>query len=193
MAKISVIIPTPCDRKNTLMLNKCINSLIKYKSPNHEYDMWIVANNYTGFSNNVNYGIKRSKSDYVFILNDDTEILGYGWEDIMLKKLNESPDIGIVGHVQSAQHGKYSALWCTMIKREIFDKIGLLDEDMNIYSQDIAFGYLALKQGIRTEFVELPIQHLGSQTTNRLPQQEELKRQAKKVFFEKHGVNHDDI
>ena len=58
MAKISIIIPTPCERNNTVMLNKLLNSLFTYKDVKHEYDLWVVANNMTGFSNNVNFAIK---------------------------------------------------------------------------------------------------------------------------------------
>src|SRR3990167_964835 len=193
MVKISIIVPTLPDNENILNLQRCLTSLLKFKNVSHEYELVIVSNNWDGFSKPVNKGIRQSTGDYVLLLNDDTEILAAGIEDIMLTPLFQDPTVMIVGHDRTIQHGKFSALWCTMIRKELFNKIGLLDEDMNIFSQDIDLGYKCLKAGYKTVFVNAPIQHFGSVTTNKLKNAEDEKKKCKKVFYQKHGVFHDEV
>jgi cellulose synthase/poly-beta-1,6-N-acetylglucosamine synthase-like glycosyltransferase len=82
-------------------------------------------------------------------------------------------------------------MWFTMIKKEVFDEIGFLDENMNIFSQDLDFGYRALKEGYVTMFVNPPVRHAWCQTTSMLENQEDLKAEAKEVFKTKWGIDHD--
>ena len=191
MVKIGIVIPTPTSDLNTKLLTKALSSLIKFKDPKHEYKLCVIANNWTGFSTPVNLGLKQVQDcDYVLIMNDDVEILGTGWEDSMLSGFGEH--VGIVGHYKSAQHWKYSAMWFTMIKKEVFDCVGFLDESMNLFSQDIDFGYKAAKEGFMTAFVDAPVLHAWSQSTNRLDDVDVLKQGAKDVFEKKWGIKHDE-
>lgn len=193
MAKIGIVIPTPCDDWNLKLLTKCLTSLIKYKDPKHEYKPCISANNWDGFSIPVNKGLKQVQDcDYVLICNDDVEIIGSGWEDIMINAL-QAEDIGIVGHYLSAQHGKYSAMWFTMIKKEVFDNIGFLNEELHTFSQDILFGLKAATAGYSTAFVDIPLRHAWSQTTKRLPNEEKEKQDAKETFKKITGLEHDSV
>ena len=190
MTLISIIIPTVPTDLNILLLKKAVNSLIQNKSAEYEYEIIIVANNWEGFSGPCNKGIKQAKGDFILIMNDDVEIVEPGWEKIMTEPFN-NPQVGIVGHYHTKQHGKYSALWFTMIRPSLFAEIGYLDEDLSLFSQDIAFGYLAAQKGFSTVFVAPHVVHKWSQTTNRLDDQEAIKVEAKVIFKEKYGIEHD--
>jgi len=95
-----------------------------------------------GFVVATNQGLKVSKNDVV-LLNNDTEV-SEGWLD-MLKESAENTEVGAVGPLSSAidqeQYfghykekwtGEYLAFFCCLIKREVINKIGLLDENIEI-------------------------------------------------------------
>ena len=191
--KISVIIPTPTCAENINLLTQTIIRLVEHRDYKYLYEFIVSPNNWTGFSKPVNAGIKVAKGEYILIMNDDVEVLNFGWEDIMMNVFKRDDNVGIVGVRESRHYSKYSALWFTLIKKEVFDKIGLLDEDLNYFMQDIDFGYRARKAGFRTEFVRLNIKHGLSQTTSRLDNEEELKREAKEIFEKKWGIGVDDL
>lgn len=125
-----------------------------------------------GFSKAVNVGIKYSTSNYIFLLNNDTEIdkncLKYLLEAakshlevgfIAAKILNFSSRnlidnagdyIDSVGHLHSRGFGKKdgpefsreqyifaSSGGGSLFKREVFKKVGYLDEDYFFYMEDI--------------------------------------------------------
>lgn len=187
--KFSIVIPTVPG--NERLLRTSLSSLMKHRDSAADYEVIVVPNNWEGFSKPVNRGIELATGDYILIMNDDVEILEKFWERKMVLAFKEG--VGIVGPLESMQHGKYSAMWFTMIKREVFDKIGLLDETMNLFSQDIDFGYHALKEGFKTEFIELPLRHATSSTTGKMEraESEKIKNEAKARFKEKWGVDHD--
>jgi GT2 family glycosyltransferase len=190
MTKISIVIPSANSDANLILLKKCLSSLIRHKSPGYEYEVIVVGNPMDGFSLNVNRGLRQASANWILIMNDDVEVLG-PWEDIMLAPFQD-PTVGIVGDYRTAQHSfRYSAMFFTMIKTELFDKIGYLDEDLAIFSQDIAFGHLAKQAGFRTEFVQVPLLHKYSQTVQRLPDQNAEKENAKKIFKQKYNLDHD--
>lgn len=114
-----------------------------------------------GFSKGNNIGIKYSKGDYIFLLNNDTEVTN-NWLNSAVKVANSSSKIGIVGckllfpdgKIQHAggwmderamghlygygevDKGQYNKIYevefvsgaAMLIKKEVIDKIGLLDE-----------------------------------------------------------------
>ena len=191
--KISVIIPTPICAENISFLMQTIIRLVEHRDYKYLYEFVVVPNNMTGFSKPVNIGIKNSHGDYLLIMNDDVEILNFGWENIMMRVFDVDDTVGIVAPTQTRHHNKYSALWFTLIKKEVFDKIGLLDEDLNYFMQDIDFGYRARKAGYRTEFVRLNVKHVISQTTSRLENEEQLKNEAREIFEKKWGMKVEDL
>src|SRR3990167_1236771 len=186
----SIVIPTVPE--NYVLLKRCVSSLFKFASPDYEHEIIIVPNNWEGFSTPVNKGLKQAQGDIILILNDDTEFYGTGWEDKVVKEF-ENQSCGITGHYLSKQHEKYSALWCTFIKPEVFDKIGLLNEEMNLYSQDIYFGWKSLKEGYITTFIDIPVKHYTSSTTSSIAHEdnERLKKESKEIFKKITGIEHD--
>jgi hypothetical protein len=88
--KIAVIIPTPTSERNTQLLSKALSSLCKYKSPDYEYQIIVVANDWEGYSIPVNKGLRLVNKDvsHVLLMNDDVEILGLSrlWHNRSLSK-----------------------------------------------------------------------------------------------------------
>lgn len=116
-----------------------------------------------GFPKAVNQGIKFSDAPYICILNNDTEVYK-DWLTEMIKIAESSSDIGIVNPAsnnlgQKRPEAGFSGKWiemaactgfCMLIKRELIDKVGALDE---IYTpgnfEDMDFSKRAVKAGYR--------------------------------------------
>lgn len=110
-----------------------------------------------GFIKGQNMCIARSTAPYVVIQNNDTEV-EEGWLDKMLEVFIEYPDAGLVGpttviaeswqnreHIEQQwgeiprvrQIGSMLAFFCTVIKREVIQKVGYLSEEYGMgYGDD---------------------------------------------------------
>lgn len=207
--KYSIVIPTynHCDD----LLKPCIESIKQYTELN-SVEVIVVANGCTdgtrqyveqlghpfkliwsneplGYTKATNLGIMASSGEYVVLLNNDTELLPQStnlWLNMMEQKFTDS--VGMVGPLML--HDDYSnhdvlIFFCVMIKREVFDKIGLLDE---IYSpgggEDIDFSIRMKNAGyqiaavsdveymphISTNSGSVPIWHKDNKTFGEIPQ-----------------------
>lgn len=146
MNPISIIIPTldHAQAKRTaqqaLVNARCEAHLIISDGPKR------------GFSKTVNDGIKRApKQSDICLLNDDIFWFPHGWLTTMRRMLYSHERVGIVGpsgHSSTApmrdgrlgMRGKESVdhvpFWCALIKRELINSIGLLDEAFIHYASD---------------------------------------------------------
>ena len=201
MKKVSVIIP---NLNGLSLLKICLPSLLKQSFRNIE--IILVDNGSTdnsvkfvigkfpgvkiiklsknlGFSRAVNKGIKISKGNLIFLLNNDTEIE----KDCIkyLVKAAEKADVGfvqakilnfydrdkidslgdeidIVGHLYSTGFGKMDGEGFkigkyifagsgggTLFKNEVFEKVGLFDEDYFFYYEDIDLSFRAQIAGFK--------------------------------------------
>jgi GT2 family glycosyltransferase len=130
-----------------------------------------------GFTKAVNQGIKVSSSDYVCINNNDI-IVSDGWLEEMIYVAEGHSDIGIVNPSSNfgkrkpwgktfkqyansrtfGKHGQYSETaspvgFCYLIKREVIDKIGLLDEGYSPgYFEDTDYALRAKAAGYKSVF-----------------------------------------
>lgn len=111
-----------------------------------------------GFASANNVGIKESKGKYLLLLNSDTLVLPGSLEK-MVRFMDRTPEAGAVGcklfnpdgSLQSLgrgrnlkQHGNSEAkevTWvegsCLMVRREVVNKVGLMDENFFFYSEDM--------------------------------------------------------
>jgi len=133
-----------------------------------------------GFAHACNQGIAAANGQYVLLLNDDTEATP-GWLAAMLAVMESDPTVGLVGpmsdNVSGPQCGpavpgaKPTPIMrlvghCLLIRRQVIDKIGGLDEsfadghftDDDLCLRAAAAGYKAVIA--RDAFVH----HAGSQT-----------------------------
>lgn len=121
-----------------------------------------------GFAKTVNAGIKHSTGKYICLLNNDTIIKDPMWLDKLLGSMNEydltAPAGGrlddkyeyIPGEVtRKTDKFSYLAGWCLLVKRQVFDKIGLIPEDFGIgFWEDVLFCHKAKESGFKMGITE---------------------------------------
>lgn len=201
---ISIVIPTHnhCDD----LLKPCIDSILKYTDLS-DIELIVVANGCTdntksflseyklnyiwfdealGYTKAINEGIKIAKGDYILLLNNDVVLLEQKkntWINMLLSPhLDKSINCGVSGPIKSKQvslNKDFIVFFCCLIKRELFDKIGLLNEEYSPGGmEDVEFCILASNLGydlvqvpndftnVKKEFVEggFPIYHIGEAT-----------------------------
>ncbi len=170
--KIIIIILHFGDFKNT---EECLKSVKNLDYDNFETIVVDNNKNNRGFSGGNNLGIRQAlekDADYILLLNNDTIV-----ESDFLRRLVEVGErdrkAGILGpviyeHRTDKIHfngGKINWLYtkgrhiagatdyitgaCMLVKREVIDKIGLMDEDYFLYCEDVDWCLRARKAGYR--------------------------------------------
>lgn len=103
-----------------------------------------------GFTRTVNRGMEAVGSVETCLLNDDVATFSQGWLAELHARLVHSPDIGLIGpgpgtgfwfrtpeswprYTYSAEHLSF---WCVLVRQEVRQKVGLLDESYIHYSSD---------------------------------------------------------
>lgn len=205
MIKYSIIIPT-FNRKD--LVEKCINS-IKLTVDLTNFEIIIVCNGCTdgtpeyikslgdpfkviywdkplGYAKAINLGVVVSKGEYLILLNNDSEFLGPGWLEMLEAPFKKHVNVGITG---PAGYDRGNIPWliffCVMIKKEVFMKVGYLDESYGIGGgEDTDFCIKAYRLGytnymvpectgsLRTinRYNSFPIYHVGGVTCNTFEQ-----------------------
>jgi len=133
-----------------------------------------------GFTKTVNRGLRQRQYDEdACILNDDVDVFNYGWLRALRNALDARPGLGLVGPsgdcASSTRVGKLGdtglvkvntlPFWCTLIRREVFNKIGYLDEAFIHYSSDTWYCIEAKRAGFGRAWLRpmyLWHQHEGS-------------------------------
>lgn len=155
--KISIIIPTYEHLLDFLI--PCIDSICKYTDLNN-VEVIVSANGCSkatkdyveklgepfklvwneaaiGYSKACNAGIKAATGDYIVLLNNDILLLEHPknrWLDYLLEPFKDKK-VGITGPIlgPSAPAGRdFIIFFCACIKKEVIEKIGLLDEIFGI-------------------------------------------------------------
>src|SRR5271157_4139119 len=95
----------------------------------------------SGFAKTCNNGIRAAQYDLICLLNNDTRLPNPQWLKLMVDEL-ANVDLTAVAagkmdkdwHYQAGEVKKkgepftYLAGWCLLVKKEVFDKIGLIPE-----------------------------------------------------------------
>lgn len=220
-ALVSVVIP---NWNGLEMLKVCLNSLKKqtfkdfeiiviengstdgskeYLKKYHPAIKLIALDKNLGFAPAVNLGVKKTNSEYIFLLNNDTKV-DKNCVINLVKAIKEHKDVGMVaakmlqyyspgfidsagdyidavGHANNVGYGKkdngefnkgkYIFLVTgggSLIKREVFEKVGYLDDDYFAYMEDVDFGLRAQMQGYKAWYEPMAvIYHIHKATSNR--------------------------
>ena len=176
----SIIIPTVKNFENGL--KPCIESIIK-QTDLIDKEVIVVANgsplsareyveslgppfkliwfdNAIGAPKAYNEGIKASSGRYVVLLNDDVIMLMNHWMPLLWTPFISDPSVGITGVIKftlpvGSTEREAFAFWCVMIKREVIEKIGYLDEIFYPFGcEDMDFCIRAVNSGYR--LVQVP-------------------------------------
>jgi len=156
------------------------SSYLKQISGSYSDKVTLIRNDQNlGFTKAVNQGIKTSLADYVCIINNDIIVFD-NWLSEMITIADSSADIGIVNPANNfgrpkpkdksyqeyardkvkGRQGTYVETvtpvgFCYLIKREIINKIGLLDERFNPgYFEDTEYARRAKTAGYKAVFAK---------------------------------------
>jgi GT2 family glycosyltransferase len=182
---ISIIIPTYNHCND--FLKPCIESIIKYTYL-EDVEIIVSANGCTdntkeyveslgepfklvwntksiGFSKSMNEGIKISSGEYIILLNNDTVLLHQNknnWINILKTPFLKNNKIGITGPLMGCNKDidrHFLIFFCVMIKKEVFNTIGLLDESFGVGAgEDTDFCIKAEQAGF--QLVQTPSEKL---------------------------------
>src|SRR3990167_5612100 len=193
MAKISIVIPTLPE--NYERLNKCINSLLKFKSDNNEIEFCIVPNDWKGFEKPVNQGLKIATGNYILICNDDVTATEPYWDENMIRGFRNGKNVGMVNGT-GYEWKNLPSYWFVMMTWECYEKVGGLDENFFVFGSDHDHAMRILKADFEINHLFggcLGIQHQQCSTTRsekfreRIGDEQELIKQNKKLFESKWG------
>lgn len=117
-----------------------------------------------GFGKANNYGFEKGKSEYVFFLNPDTELLEDTMRELEEDIKNSSEEFGIWECRQKPyEHPKmYDILtgetsWvsgaCFVAKREVFKLVGGFDKKIFMYAEDVDLSWNVRLHGYKLKYV----------------------------------------
>ena len=226
--KISIIIPSSNNLENGLF--PLLHSIEKYTDLT-DIEIIIIANGYNiklkdrfifsipieliwfdnaiGFSKAINEGIKASKGKYIILLNDDIILLEQHknqWINMLLEPFLKDNITGITGPVKRYSNiinKDFILFFCACIKKDIIDKIGLLDENFRIGSQeDIDYSARIENEGYKLVQVPgeissdnkqiiggFPIYHSGGKTVNKISNWKEIFEANEEKLKHKYNTN----
>lgn len=175
MAKTSVIIPHwPWGEEIQEKLRQCVQSL------SGADEVLIVVNDKIGFAKAVNQGLRSATGDYLIVLNNDTIVSG------------DLHDLCIEGTVTSPLvNGMEKSFWgaCFCIPREVYEKVGGLDEDFKVgYFEDDAYIITLERAGVPMGGVRtVNISTQGGATMQTLEDRDEIFKTNQEIFRKKYG------
>lgn len=137
-----------------------------------------------GFTKAVNTGIKLAQGEVIVLMNTDAVILPYCEKNVWLDRLTSplsNPKTGVAGlGTMWTEYGSFVPFYCTAIKKQMFDELGLLDERFNPgYCEDADFCFRVREAGYEIVSVDqfipdiddptrtvtdFPIWHAGEQS-----------------------------
>lgn len=159
-----------------------------------------------GFVKAVNQGLKRSDAPYVCLLNNDT-VTSPGWLERLVEFAEEHKDVGLLnpvcdGHLDTpideyarrlaGNKGRYMEMnqcfgFCMLIKRELIDKIGHMDEAFGIGGfDDTDYSMRAHKAGYRSVCVHNSyVYHKQHVSFKAMGDRKRLVSPGEKAYFKK--------
>lgn len=128
------------------------------------------------FSNGNNAGIRMGNAKFICILNDDT-VVCEDWDAAMVQDASEK-GVGLVGARTNYAAGPtadpswrgeppYMAFVCVMLRREVWDRVGPLDEEnfTGFSCEDLDYCWRVRKHGFKLKVCERAyVLHAGSRS-----------------------------
>jgi GT2 family glycosyltransferase len=152
-----------------------------------------------GFHKYLNIGIKQTNSPYVCLCNNDL-IFHKGWATEILKAMDNDPAmLSAVPYCPNFHkkegfdpngpplEGYFGVLigWCIFVKREIFNTIGMLDENLVFWYCDYDYSNTLEKFKVKNCLVPASVvTHLGSESITKVDSSEHKKlTQLPRFYF----------
>jgi GT2 family glycosyltransferase len=182
------------DVELVIVANGCKDGTHEYLTDLHNkgvfpYFSWLKFDEGIGYSKATNEGIMASIGEFIILLNNDIVLLPQEkntWIEMLVKPFLSDEKVGITGPIKGPSgpaNREFIIFFCAMVKKELFDKIGLLDEiftpgggedtDFCIKAEDIGYKTVQVPERPTTYNGErivggFPIYHHGEATVGGL-------------------------
>lgn len=184
---IKIIIPTVLAHPK---IKKCIDSVFEHTTGN--YDLSVIRNEWKGFAWAVNIALRQFRKEKrlkaVVLLNDDCIVLK-DWRNKIELKLKEDDKIGMISADFVRTNPPHAPFWFVYIKREVVEKVGLLDERFKVGEyEDVDYCLRAVLTGwkiIQLKDIAEPIECHSNTLSQLSPEKEKLRKLNKQKFSEK--------
>lgn len=232
--KYSVVIPTynhcddllkPClesvakysspDVEVVVVANGCTDNTLTYLQELSSRDSRFRYLHYEqplGYTAATNRGIESALGEYVVLLNNDTVLLEQPvnhWLHLLIEPFMRDLKVGITGPVKfhwevAGTLRQAMAFWLVMIKREVFNRIGILDEifspgmgedgDFCIRAVEAGYKLVSVPTDVSGDFNSgilnfgFPIYHVGNGTfADNRAEKEVIIQRNNKILEERYG------
>ena len=224
--KYSIVIPTynhcddllkPCiesikeftdigDIEIIVVANGCVDNTREYLASSTIPIKVLWFDQGIGYTRATNEGIKISTGEYIILLNNDTMFLPQERNDWLNRLVTpfDDPKVGVTGVLElydKSAESHFLVFFCVMIKRTLFEEIGILDEIFSPgYGEDIDFCIRAKRAGYECKWVNtvfyqddrrcttFPIWHKNNQTFGEIPEYgSEIVIRNSKVLAQRYG------
>ena len=182
--------------------------LSRFASDNPDKAVLIRNEENAGYIKAVNQGLKISCAPYVCMMNNDT-IPAPGWLERMIEFAEAHPDVGLInpqcgGHNDASvgvyakalerYKGEYMEMnqcqgFCMLVKRELIDRIGVLDEAFGVGGyDDTDYSIRAHKAGYRSVSIrDSYVYHRIHASFDKAGNREDVVRRNRKIYYDKWG------
>lgn len=161
---------------------KCL-SLIEKNT--RSYELIVIRDDprVFGFSKNNNRAMKAGLGKYFVLINDDCFVSDSQWLEKLIARAESEPRIGIVGPKLYTEQGEIEyeldkrmdpqgfvqqiAFACVLLKREILQSIGFMDESFRYGAEDCEYTDRAIRNGWKLAIAQdLSLIHLVNASEN---------------------------
>jgi GT2 family glycosyltransferase len=186
--------------------------LDEFVRANEEKIIFIRNKTNIGFLKAANQGLLRSEAEYVCLLNNDT-VVTKGWLAELMNVARNNPKLGILNpssttlgqkvplkdiYKYASKIKRYSGEFmemaqasgfCMFIKRQVIDKIGVLDERYGMgYFEDTDYSYRAKEAGFKIARVKASyVYHQENASFIRLKRRDETFKANRRIFEARWG------
>ena len=166
---------------------------------NYEYNTLTQQNTPFNYNNSLNIGIEKSSHDIILLLNNDL-VFEENWLTEIISAMDKNPEIlstsplspesnRLLGGVKTIEPvfgyeiAKHLAGYCIVIKKEVIERIGKIDERVDFWYSDNIYAEQLKKVKIKHALIpKSKIIHLRSKSLNKLDKN-------KYNFFTKGQIN----
>ncbi len=190
-----------------------VRNYLKAVKPSDNVDITLILNNTNeGYAKGMNIGIKESSAKFICLLNNDI-LVTPGWLNNMIEIADKNPNVGAInpesnnfGKVppsnisiddfsKSLQNfkGRFKEMgqcigFCMLIRRDLVDQIGLLNEDGLLFFEDTDYSYRLKEAGFKCVIsLSSYVYHHTHQSVKKLKNMDQIFKESQKRFHERWG------
>ena len=163
----------------------------------------LVSNQFNqGFSVSCNRGARVAEADLLLFMNNDVELRDKKWLDKILKEIDNQCIAGCSIKYNEIVESQEIFRWCgdrrtewgyvegwfLVIRKELFEKLGMFDERFSpAFAEDADLCYQLKKYGGQLKLLDIEVYHHHAKTVNGLASKNELIERNGRLLYEKYG------